>query len=136
MKFHQVILELSRKPKKSGCRWTTRKHNASGTESTLGGEFSPPTPSPRSAASLPRFGPLLKNCGCTTVTGIAKGTSTHAPPPPPPIDWNKRHSIRGVGVGVILIKKYGQSPKRSSAKHVFEKHVVKITVKTLMLIDL
>ena len=33
-------------------------------------------------------------------------------------------------------KKYGQSPKWSSAKRVFEKRVVKITVKTLMLIDL
>ena len=32
-------------------------------------------------ASLPRFGSLLTNPGCTTVTGIAKGTGTHAPPP-------------------------------------------------------
>ena len=35
-----------------------------------------------------------------------------------------------------ILKKYGQSPKWSSAKRVFEKRVVKITVKTLMLIDL
>ena len=41
----------------------------------------PPTPSPRSVASLPRFGPLLTNLGCTTVTGIAKGTRSHAPAP-------------------------------------------------------
>ena len=33
-------------------------------------------------------------------------------------------------------QKYGQSPKWSSAKRVFAKRVVKITVKTLMLIDL
>ena len=36
----------------------------------------------------------------------------------------------------LRIKKYGQRPKWSSAKRVFEKCVVKITVKTLMLIDL
>ena len=41
----------------------------------------PPTPSPRSVASLPRFGPPLTNPGCTTVTGIAKGTRGHAPAP-------------------------------------------------------
>ena len=53
----------------------------------------PPTPSPRLVASLPRFGPLLTNPGCTTVTGIAKG---HAPMPP--LIGGKRNSIRGVGV--------------------------------------
>ena len=35
------------------------------------GETPPPTPSPRSVASLPRFDPQLTNPGCTTVTGIA-----------------------------------------------------------------
>ena len=55
----------------------------------------PPTPSPRLVASLPRFGPLLTNPGCTTVTGIVKG---HAPMPP--LIGGKRNSIRGVGVGV------------------------------------
>ena len=40
---------------------------------TVGGGNPPPTPSPRLVASLPRFGPLLTNPGCTTVTGIAKG---------------------------------------------------------------
>ena len=35
-----------------------------------------------------------------------------------------------------ILQKYGQSPKWSSAKRVFEKRVVKIIVKTLMLIDL
>ena len=39
-------------------------------------------------ASPPRFGSLLTNPGCTTVTGIAKGTGTHAPPPPPLIGIN------------------------------------------------
>ena len=37
---------------------------------------------------------------------------------------------------IYLKEKCGQSPKWSSAKRVFEKRVVKITVKTLMLIDL
>ena len=38
-----------------------------------------PTPSPRLVASLPRFGPLLTNPGCTTVTGIAKGQKPTCP---------------------------------------------------------
>ena len=42
------------------------------------GETSPPPPPP----------PPLTNPGCTTVTGIAKGTRANAPPPPP-VDWNK-----------------------------------------------
>ena len=36
---------------------------------------------PPLVASLPRFGPPLTNPGCTTVTGIAKGTRGHAPAP-------------------------------------------------------
>ena len=35
---------------------------------------------PRSVASLSRFGPLLTNPSCTTITGMAKG---HKPPCPP-----------------------------------------------------
>ena len=48
---------------------------------TVGGgpppSFHTTTPSPRLVSSLLRFGPLLTNPGCTTVTGIAKG---HKPP--------------------------------------------------------
>ena len=43
----------------------------------------PPTPSPRSVASLPRFGHPLTNPGC--ITGIAKGHKAPFPPPPPPL---------------------------------------------------
>ena len=45
------------------------------------GENPPPTPSPLSVTSLPCFGPPLTNPGCTTVTGIAKGTRGHVPAP-------------------------------------------------------
>ena len=44
----------------------------------------PPTPSTRSVASLPRFGPPpppLTNPDYTTVTGIAKGHKGPCPPP-------------------------------------------------------
>ena len=41
----------------------------------------PPTSSPRSVASLPRFGTPLTNSGCTTVTAIAKGHKGPCPPP-------------------------------------------------------
>ena len=37
--------------------------------------------SPRSVTSLPRFDTPLSNPGCTTVTGIGKGTRAHAPAP-------------------------------------------------------
>ena len=55
---------------------------------------------PSSVASLPqpslwRFGPMLANLGCTTVTCIAKGRRAHVPPPP--IDWNKRVEY-GIGL--------------------------------------
>ena len=56
----------------------------------------PPTPSPRSVALLPRFGPPLTNPGCTTVTGIAKGTKGHAPAP---LDWSKIIFQKKGGVG-------------------------------------
>ena len=46
----------------------------------------PHTPSARSVASLPRFGPPLTNPGWTTGTGIAiRGTRAHAP-----LDWSKK----------------------------------------------
>ena len=51
---------------------------------------------PRSVASLPRFGPPLTNPGCTTVTGIAKGTRGHAPAP---LDWSKISFQKKGGVG-------------------------------------
>ena len=42
----------------------------------------PPTPSPRSVASLPRFGPPFTNPGCTTVNdGIARGHKGACPAP-------------------------------------------------------
>ena len=51
---------------------------------------------PRSVALLPRFGPPLTNPGCTTVTGIAKGTKGHAPAP---LDWSKIIFQKKGGVG-------------------------------------
>ena len=41
----------------------------------------PPTASPRSVASLPRFGTKLTNHDCTTVTGISKGHKGTCPRP-------------------------------------------------------
>ena len=43
---------------------------------------------------------LPPNPSCTTVTGIAKG---HKPPCPPPFDWNKRNSIRRVGLVYAIL---------------------------------
>ena len=54
------------------------------------------TPSLRSVASLPHFGPPLTNPGCTTVTGISKGTRGHVPRP---LDWSKIIVQKKRGVG-------------------------------------
>ena len=53
--------------------------------------------SPRSVALLPSFGPPLTNCGCTTVTGIAKGHKGSCSP----LNWNKINFVKGEnGIGI------------------------------------
>ena len=60
-------------------------------------------PHPSPAPSLPRFCPPLTNPGCTTITGIAKGTRGHAPAPLIGVEYIfKRRGSRGVGMSLHI----------------------------------
>ena len=86
----------------------------------------PPTPSPRSVASLPRFGTPLTNPGCTTVTGIAKGTRAHARPPW--LEWNNFFKEKGVYRELVLVTSHNQPPNNAFNGWYLSLHITNLLI--------